>query len=60
MSERFVPKTGVYRVKQGETIIPERQVKKIPRIQRVRKVKTVKRVGRLPGRMRARVKVGYR
>jgi hypothetical protein len=41
-----VPRTGVYSVEKGMTIIPASRVKKVPRVQRVKKVRKVKRIGR--------------
>lgn len=43
----IVPKTGVYSVEKGMTIIPASRIKKInPRLQRVKRVRKIRRLGR--------------
>lgn len=41
-----VPRTGVYSVEKGMTIIPASRVKKVPKLQRVKKVRKIRRIGR--------------
>jgi len=45
-----VPKTGVYSVERGMTVIPAKKARAVKGVRRVKRVKKIRKVGRAGGR----------